>query len=82
MDLAERLAERLRKLRDETGLSQVQMAKRLRISRSTLNRLEAGTQNTTITMLSHLCAVLRCDVGDLFSGARTQPGGARGRRAV
>jgi transcriptional regulator with XRE-family HTH domain len=65
--LAQRLAERLRKLREEAGLSQVQMARRLGISRSTLNRLEAADQNTTLRTLDQLCQALKCQPGDLFS---------------
>jgi DNA-binding XRE family transcriptional regulator len=45
MNLAQRLAERLRQLRQQEGISQVQMARRLGIGRSTLNRLEMGSQN-------------------------------------
>lgn len=67
-DLARQLADTLRKMREEAGLSQVQMAKRLRISRPTLNRLENAAQNTTLRMLTHLCRVLGCEVGDLFEG--------------
>jgi len=66
VNLAERLAEKLRKLRVETGLSQVQMARRLRISRSTLNRLEVASQNTTLRTLDQLCRTLKCEPGDLF----------------
>jgi transcriptional regulator with XRE-family HTH domain len=70
VNLAERLAERLRKLREETGLSQVQMARRLRISRSTLNRLEVASQNTTLRTLDHLCRTLKCEPGELFEPGR------------
>jgi len=78
VNLAERLAERLRKLREEAGLSQVQMARRLRISRSTLNRLEVASQNTTLRTLDHLCRTLKCEPGDLFDTGRVRP---RPRRA-
>ena len=71
--LAERLAEKLRNLRAETGLSQVQMARRLRISRSTLNRLEAASQNTTLRTLDHLCRTLKCQPGALFESGRVRP---------
>jgi len=70
VNLAERLAEKLRKLRAETGLSQVQMARRLRISRSTLNRLEVASQNTTLRTLDQLCRALKCEPGDLFGQQR------------
>ena len=61
MELAQRLAERLRRLREEAGLSQVQMAKRLGLSQSTLNRLEAADQNTTLRTLDRLCRALRAE---------------------
>lgn len=67
VNLAERLAVRLRKLRAEAGLSQVQMSKRLGLSRSTLNRLEAADQNTTLRTLDQLCRALKCEPDGLFA---------------
>jgi DNA-binding XRE family transcriptional regulator len=78
VDLARPLADSLRRLRREAGLSQVQMAKRLGISRPTLNRLESASQNTTLKTLGQLCRSLGCDVGDLFS-AKVQPPSRRRR---
>jgi len=66
MDLARQLAESLRRLRSEGGLTQTEMAKRLGISQPTLNRLENAGQNTTLRTLSQLCRALRCGMGDLF----------------
>lgn len=66
MDLARQLAESLRRMRKEAGLTQTAMAKRLGISQPTLNRLESGSQNTTLKTLTHLCRALGCRVGDLF----------------
>lgn len=81
MNLAQRLAERLRELRDKAGISQVQMAKRLGIGRSTLNRLEIASQNTTISTLDRLCRALRCDIPELFPvPTAKKPHGARSRR--
>jgi len=71
--LAERLAGKLRNLREGIGLSQVQMARRLRISRSTLNRLEVANQNTTLRTLDQLCRTLKCEPGDLFEPGRLRP---------
>jgi len=81
MNLAQRLAERLRELREEAGISQVQMARRLGIGRSTLNRLEMASQNTTISTLDMLCRALRCDVAGLFPVAtpKKKAGGSRRR---
>jgi DNA-binding Xre family transcriptional regulator len=54
----------------KADLSQVQMAKRLGISRPTLNRLESASQNTTLKTLDQLCHALRCRLGDLFDERR------------
>ena len=58
------------------------MAKRLVLSRPTLNRLESASQNTTLETLGQLCRVLRCGAGDLFEAGQVKlrPGRARGRR--
>jgi len=66
VDLAQRLAESLRALRQTHGLTQEQMARRLGVSRPTLTRLESGSQNTTLETLARLCRALRCEPGDLF----------------
>ena len=79
MDLTRLLADALRRMREDAGLSQVEMAKRLRISRATPNRLENASQNTTLKTLEHLCKVLGCDVGDLFRGRVQRPRQSRGR---
>lgn len=68
LNLARRLAESLRRMRQEPGLTQSQMARRLGISQPTLNRLESASQNVTLRTLSQLCAALDCDIGDLFQG--------------
>jgi len=62
----------------EAGLSQVQMARRLRISRSTLNRLEVASQNTTLRTLDQLCRTLKCEPGDLFEPGRLRSPTRRG----
>ena len=66
MTLAQRLANALRKARHEAGLSQVQMAKRLGVGRSTVNRLEAADQNTTLRTLDRLCRALKRKPSDLL----------------
>ncbi len=66
MDLSGRLADALRKLREQTGLTQKDLAKRLGMSHATVNRLERGDHNVTLRTLEALCAGLGCDPGDLF----------------
>lgn len=63
--LAERLGKRLRELRGED--SQLAFAKKLGISKSSLNRMEIGEQNVSLKTLDILCRRLKRDVGDLFS---------------
>lgn len=68
MDLGRQLAEALRRMRREAGLTQTAMAKRLGISQPTLNRLETAGQNATLKTLNQLCQTLGCGIGDLFAG--------------
>lgn len=67
-NLATRLARRLAELRGE--IPQLQFARRLGISKSSLNRLEQGDQNVSLRTLETLCRKLRCDVADLFPPER------------
>lgn len=62
--LADKLAKNLRARRGE--LKQGEFAKKLGVSRATLNRLENGGQNTTLKTLDQIVRSQRCDIGDLF----------------
>ena len=62
--LARRLAKRLQELRGDTP--QYRFAKKLGISKSSLNRLEIGEQNVSLRTIELLCKKLRCDIADLF----------------
>lgn len=63
--LAIRLGKRLRELRGEEP--QLQFAKKLGISKSSLNRMELGEQNVSLKTLDTLCLRLKRDVGELFA---------------
>lgn len=63
-ELAKRLAEKLRATRGE--ISQLQFARKLGVSKSSLNRIEAAEQNVTMETIEYLCKRLKCDIGDLF----------------
>lgn len=63
--LADILAARLIEVRGE--MSQLEFAKRIGISKSSLNRMEIGEQNVTLATLENLCAHLKCDVIELLS---------------
>ncbi len=62
--LAEKLAKNLKLLRAEQ--TQGAFARKLGISRATLNRLENVSQNTTLKTLDQITKSLKCEVGDLF----------------
>jgi len=64
MTLAAKLAKNLRTLRGEQ--TQGAFARKLGISRATLNRLESISQNTTLKTLNQITKSLRCNIGDLF----------------
>lgn len=65
MTLAEELANNLKKRRGE--MTQDAFARKLGISRPTLNRLESVSQNTTLKTLEKITKSLKCDIGDLFN---------------
>ena len=62
--LSKKLSKNLKKRRGE--LTQVEFAKKIGISKSSLNRLEIGEQNVSLKTLEILCDRLRCKVEDLF----------------
>lgn len=78
MDPGQRLATRLKTLRERLGLTQTRMARKLRISQATLNRLESGSQNVTLRTLAGLARALRCDVTELFLAPQPREGRRRG----
>ncbi len=70
MSLPDALAANLRARRGD--LTQEAFARKVGISRATLTRLEAASQNTTLKMLQKICRRLRCDIGDLFESPRSR----------
>ena len=66
MDLRRRLAEVLRQMRQEAGLTQREAARQLGISQPALARLENADLNTTLDTLTRICRALHCDIGDLI----------------
>jgi DNA-binding Xre family transcriptional regulator len=67
-NLAKRLAKRLVELRGD--MAQYHFARRLGVSKSSLNRMELGDQNVSLKTIEKLCARLKCDVADLFPRER------------
>ena len=72
VDLARALGESLKRMREEGGLTQAEMARALGLSRPTVTRLENADQNVTLRTLAQLCRALRCGVGDLFVAGKVK----------
>jgi transcriptional regulator with XRE-family HTH domain len=62
--LRKQLAEFLRKRRADQTFQQ--FARKLGLSDSTLQRIEATQQNVTIDTIEHIANRLRCKVSDIF----------------
>ena len=63
--LARRLARKLLELRGD--VPQYVFARRLGISKSSLNRLEIGTQNVSLRTIERICQRLKIDITELFA---------------
>ena len=57
---------RLKKLRTERNLTQDSLAKKARISREYVARLEGGRQDPTLSTLQKLAKALQVEVGELL----------------
>jgi transcriptional regulator with XRE-family HTH domain len=68
VDYGRKLADVLRRVRLEEGLSHRDMAKRLGVSHATYTRMEHGDQNVTLRTLTKVCRAFDCDMGELFRG--------------
>ena len=80
MTLADQLAENLRRLRQDAGVTQKDLAKRLGLSHATLHRIERGNYNPSLRVLEELCEALDCRPGDLFEPGRLRLPAMRIRR--
>lgn len=72
------IGENIRRFRERSGFSQAALVRRLQIagvdiSVYSYNRIEKGTQNPTVSLLLTLCALLRCDMNDLFGLTKSHP---------
>ncbi len=63
--------ERLRKLRQERGFTQEEVALRADITTSYYGQLERGTANPSVAMLEKICAVMGISISDIFTGSDT-----------
>jgi transcriptional regulator with XRE-family HTH domain len=67
MDVRQRLAANLKRLRKKTGLSQQAFAYEHGIDRTYISGIERGSRNPTITVVERLAEALGVDVQELFA---------------
>jgi transcriptional regulator with XRE-family HTH domain len=67
MDVRQRLAANVKRLRKQTGLSQESFANEHGIDRTYVSGIERGARNPTITVVERLAEALRVDVQELFA---------------
>ena len=60
------IGERIAQLRKEKNLSQAELAKRVGVSRQTVNMIENGDYNPTINLCIAICKALNLTLNDLF----------------
>ena len=66
MDVRQRLAANVRRLRKQTGLSQEKFAIEHGIDRTYVSAIERGRRNPTIVVVGRLAAALGVDVVELL----------------
>lgn len=63
------MGRRLRRRRNQAGLTQAQMAKELRVTSAYISRVERGTTRLSLKMLGRICDVIGADPGYVISGS-------------
>lgn len=66
MDLVVTLARNIRRLREEAGLSQEQLAFDAGMKRSYLSDMERGVRNPTVRALARIAVALKVEPGELL----------------
>lgn len=57
---------RMKQARAEKGLSQAELARKVGVSRQTVNMIESGDYNPTIALCRRICRTLGCTLDELF----------------
>lgn len=76
----EKLGQRLRDIREALGMTQKQLAKRIRISQPLLSRIEENAENCTLKTIIKVARALECDFLGVVA-ARTSLEAMIGRQA-
>ena len=65
-----KLGKRIRQIRRDKGISQVDLAKSIETAQPNITRLENGTINPTIYFLSEVCTALGITLDELLKGLK------------
>ena len=68
MDIKQKYAKRLRSLRNESGISQEELAFRAKLDRTYINSVENGKRNISIVNLEKIAIALNLSIRDFFKG--------------
>lgn len=60
------MTNKIKELRKEKNLTQVELARRIGVSRSYINRIERGTRRANISIAVRIAKELDCKVEDIF----------------
>ena len=63
------MGRRLKRRRNQAGLTQEQVARELRVTSAYISRVERGTTRLSLKMLSRICDVIGADPGQIISGS-------------
>jgi ribosome-binding protein aMBF1 (putative translation factor) len=66
--------DRIRRCRENLGLSQESLAHKASINRTYIASLEAGRRNPSLDLICRLARALDVDVGDLIAGLQARKG--------
>lgn len=66
MDVRQRLAVNMKRLRKERGWSQEALADEAALDRTYISGIERVVKNPTITVVERLAVALKCQLGDLL----------------
>lgn len=66
MDVRERLAANMKRLRKGRGWSQEVLADEARLDRTYISGIERRVKNPTITVVDRVASALQCSLGDLL----------------
>jgi len=74
------LGKKVRRLRNDSGLSQEELADLIGIDRTYIGGIERGERNVSALNLIRIAAALNVEVGDLFPGVKSMTPRASAQR--